>query len=1193
MSDSSAGQIAGGVVGGVVGFIAGGPVGAVQGFSVGYGIGGYVDPPDGPLISAPRLDDLSFQSSSYGKEIPTIYGSIALHGNIIYLENGKYKTVVSREEQDGKGGGGGATVETVEYFATFAVALSEAVQGASIGKLWLGGKLFYNNTDGQSEVGTIIQSSKNGGFFKFYDGTQTQPDDRIESVLGVDNAESYEGTAYIVFYDLPLSEYGNGLQGCPVKVQLGIGSQPALIDSSDKNPSGAVTYSIPQFFGERSYGHYVDNADVSQPDVTVQKLIKNSSGVWVESFKTIDKADYIPPLGLNDGGVVYDSMADALGASYSVISSYCRDGYQIRGNTKSQKGQWCGFASNGEGYASSTGATITSQQSTQACGISPDGENLYFVSGGSIKLFDSSLNFITSISHGQTVNKESCSLWVDGSELWFGVRSESAGGIEGAAINKFFILPLDLSFISLKFQISNVGTQSDTHSLSYFTVSDGVLYRAAMIKQPDNKIIYERWQVSPALSSFVALEGVVSSIVSKSGVSANDVDTSQLSGDLVRGYITNPSSARGSLSQLQAVYLFDIVQTGYSLTAVKRGASEKAVIPYGDLGAKTAADAPAVRLSQSREMDTQLPSRVEISYFDANREYDTGTQYADSPTKSDNKKSIELAIAMTPNEAAKVADILIGLSWIERSAFSFSLPQKYLWLKVSDVVLIETPERDYQVRVDSINYSKNQTLQVIGKLSSPSIYVSDAVGSEGVIPDPNVNLITASESQLIDSPMIINSLDFAGFAACMYSEDGWRGGSLFRSIDDGQTYTNLQSFTGGAVVGRCTNSLTKNNGFVVDRVESLNLYQLSGQFTSITEQQMMLGKNWCAYGRDGVWELIRYANAITEVNGSVTLSTLIRGARGTEWATDQHNDDDIVILLDSSNNQFIGANIERIGVDSLYKSVTFSASVADSQGDNFTYRGVNLRPLSPVLPVVSKSADILITCTSRTRYQGSFWLSGVQPQNESALLYELDILDGGSIIRTITNTSPDFTYTLSEQIEDFGAGQDEIKANCYQVSDRVGRGLPLFIESTAQLLAARYWRMDISQNQTGSGFTVCPEMAFLDENSNDITTTGTAIASSEINSLNGPALAFDGDPTTQWASASADTSPYLGFIFNNAVKVASIAWQGWYFSGQSGAAMLGGQIQYSNDGISWQDIGEPITAETGWSAFEVRTFVAQ
>ena len=204
MSDSSAGQIVGGVVGGVVGFVATGfnPVGA-----------------DGPFISAPRLNDLSFQTSTYGAPIPTIDGSIAINGNVIYLENGKYKQVVSQEQQGGKGGGGGATVESVEYFATFAVALCEAKAGAKIGKIWLGGKLVYNvsvnsASNNQQDQSTVYQSSLNSSGWSFYDGTQTEPDDRIESVLGVGNAESYEGTAYIVIKDLSLSLYGNSLTGC-------------------------------------------------------------------------------------------------------------------------------------------------------------------------------------------------------------------------------------------------------------------------------------------------------------------------------------------------------------------------------------------------------------------------------------------------------------------------------------------------------------------------------------------------------------------------------------------------------------------------------------------------------------------------------------------------------------------------------------------------------------------------------------------------------------------------------------------------------------------------------------------------------------------------------------------------------------------------------------------------------------------
>ena len=116
------------------------------------------------------------------------------------------------------------------------------------------------------------------------------------------------------------------------------------------------------------------------------------------------------------------------------------------------------------------------------------------------------------------------------------------------------------------------------------------------------------------------------------------------------------------------------------------------------------------------------------------------------------------------------------------------------------------------------------------------------------------------------------------------------------------------------------------------------------------------------------------------------------------------------------------------------------------EGFDFTYRGVNLIPLSPVLPVANKGDDWIISCTTRTRYQGNFWVSGNQPMNESALIYDLDILDGESVVRTIQSSSPDFVYTEAQQADDFGVAQDEIKANCYQVSERVGRGLPLPFE---------------------------------------------------------------------------------------------------------------------------------------------------
>lgn len=61
---SSVGQVVGGVVGGIIGFFAGGNV--MLGASIGMAIGGYIDPPKGPKIEGPRLNDLAVQSATYG-----------------------------------------------------------------------------------------------------------------------------------------------------------------------------------------------------------------------------------------------------------------------------------------------------------------------------------------------------------------------------------------------------------------------------------------------------------------------------------------------------------------------------------------------------------------------------------------------------------------------------------------------------------------------------------------------------------------------------------------------------------------------------------------------------------------------------------------------------------------------------------------------------------------------------------------------------------------------------------------------------------------------------------------------------------------------------------------------------------------------------------------------------------------------
>ncbi|MBN66728.1 MAG: hypothetical protein CMM94_04070 [Rickettsiales bacterium] len=71
----------------------------------------------------------------------------------------------------------------------------------------------------------------------------------------------------------------------------------------------------------------------------------------------------------------------------------------------------------------------------------------------------------------------------------------------------------------------------------------------------------------------------------------------------------------------------------------------------------------------------------------------------------------------------------------------------------------------------------------------------------------------------------------------------------------------------------------------------------------------------------------------------------------------------------------------------------------------------------------------------------SEWRDGVGiPLGEESELYEVDILDGGNVVRTIEVISPTASYTAAEQTTDFGSAQSSLDVKIYQLSAVVGRG---------------------------------------------------------------------------------------------------------------------------------------------------------
>src|SRR5690606_16562023 len=103
-----------------VGSVFGGPIGAALGGLVGsaFDHGALFKPKE---RQGPRLQDLHIQTSTYGTQIPKLFGTMRVAGTVIWATD-------LRETKKKSGGGKGQpSVTTYSYSASFAVALSARV----------------------------------------------------------------------------------------------------------------------------------------------------------------------------------------------------------------------------------------------------------------------------------------------------------------------------------------------------------------------------------------------------------------------------------------------------------------------------------------------------------------------------------------------------------------------------------------------------------------------------------------------------------------------------------------------------------------------------------------------------------------------------------------------------------------------------------------------------------------------------------------------------------------------------------------------------------------------------------------------------------------------------------------------------------------------------------------------------------
>jgi hypothetical protein len=226
--------LAGAAIGGSIGGTILGVSAASIGFAIGSAIGSVVDRAlFTPNVQGPRLDDLSVTTSTYGTNIPLIYGpENRVAGNMIW-SSGLLETESTESAK------GGPQITTFTYRESFAIALMDRPAEGVIEKVWANGKLIFdiaNNTYSlitpshfplpdivvpaldidppTPEVGMVCTREHHTHVLfdtiRFYQGNGTQQiDPTIESFIGVGVTPAYRHTCYFVITDLQLADFGN------------------------------------------------------------------------------------------------------------------------------------------------------------------------------------------------------------------------------------------------------------------------------------------------------------------------------------------------------------------------------------------------------------------------------------------------------------------------------------------------------------------------------------------------------------------------------------------------------------------------------------------------------------------------------------------------------------------------------------------------------------------------------------------------------------------------------------------------------------------------------------------------------------------------------------------------------------------------------------------------------------------------
>jgi hypothetical protein len=549
----------------------------------------------------------------------------------------------------------------------------------------------------------------------------------------------------------------------------------------------------------------------------------------------------------------------------------------------------------------------------------------------------------------------------------------------------------------------------------------------------------DNWQTGHWLNGRLGaggLDGLVAAILIDSG--ASDFDTQALGAGPDGYVIERPMSARAAIEPLAQVFAFEAAERDGLLVFAPRGGAPAMELSEDDC--VLAGGDPPVSLTRAQETD--LPREIAIGFSDAQADYRKATAASRRLVGGAARlQQSDVAMVASGGMAVRRADIWLQDLWAGRESASFALPPSRLSLAPGDVVALTCGARRRLFEIRDI--VDTETRKVRARSIDPDIFevpVEPVAVTPPVIP-PALGPV---QVRLLDLPARDSTEPVTLTQAAVFA-DPWPGPVALWRSRDGSSYQQAGLASAPAIVGETLDALPPGPLWRFDDASVLRVRLFGGMLSSVSDESLLNGANVAALQRpDGACEIVQFARAELVGERTYALSRLLRGQGGSEWAAGE-------TLAEGASFVLLDAQLLPVasGLDMLGRALSLRAVAARrDHGDatavalSATPGAVALRPLSPVHLRAQRGADgVTFSWIRRTRFDGDSWEALDVPLGESAERYEIDILDGATVRRTLTATEPRVLYPAADEIADFATPQAVLSVRVAQLSATVGRGV--------------------------------------------------------------------------------------------------------------------------------------------------------